>query len=244
MRDFMETIKAEIKKAIEKHETEHFKDCIDILKNLLQKNQAILNKKESHTVVQEIYLLLGQAYHDDQDENKALEMFNKGLAITQNSGDRETESVLLKNVAQSLFVLKQLDQCHARANECLKLSLDLKIFTIQADILRILGSVESQKGNHLKSLELLRKSLQLQQKIGNKLGEARTLYELGLEEADEEDVEPSIGHLQRALKIFKALGKTKEVNMVQKELQIIIEEKDEDEWLEEKVPKKFKEKLK
>ena len=241
---FMENIKSQIKKAIEKHETEDFKECIEILNNLLQKNQDILSKKESNAVAQEIYLLLGQAYQNDQDENKALEIFNKGLNISQNSGDRETECVFLKNIAQSLFVLKQLDQCHARANECLKLSLELKIFTIQADILRLLGSVESQKGNHLKSLELLRKSLQLQQKIGNKLGEARTLYELGLEEADEEDLELSIEHLQRAVKVFKVLGKNKEVMMVQKELQIILEEKDEDEWLEEKVPKKFREKLK
>jgi len=240
----MDTIKSQIKKAIENHEVERFKECIQILNEVLQKNQDILSKKESNALAQEIFLLLGQAYQNDQDENKALEMFNKGLNISQNSGDRETECMFLKNVAQALFVLKQLDRCHARANECLKLSFELKIFTIQADILRLLGSVESQKGNHLKSLELLRKSLQLQQKIGNKLGEARTLYELGLEESDEEDLELSIDHLQRALNIFKALGKNKEVNMVQKELQIILEEKDEDEWLEEKVPKKLREKIK
>ncbi len=240
----MENINITIKKAKKKYNEEYFNECIEILSDLLQKNQDVLSKNESIKMVQETNLLLGQAYQKIHNENKALEIFNHGLNMAKNSGDREGECTFLKNIAQSLFVLKKLDQCSSRANECLKLSLELKIFPIQAEILRFLGSVESQKGNHLKSLELLRKSLQLQQKIGDKLGEAGTMFELGMEEVDEEQLEEGIDHLERALKIFKALGKDIEVKIIQNELRIISEEKDEEEWLEKKVPKKFRKGMK
>ncbi|MHA1297970.1 MAG: tetratricopeptide repeat protein [Candidatus Helarchaeota archaeon] len=142
-------------------------------------------------------------------------------------------------LAKSLLAHKKLDESLNKANECLQLALKSKNYSLQAKILRVLGSVYSQKGNHIKSLDLLRKSLKLEQKIGDKIGESYALFELGLQEADGEEFAESVDHLNRALKIFKTLNLEKEAKKVERELNIIMEEMNESKWLESKIPKKL-----
>ena len=120
--------------------------------------------------------------------------------------------------AKTFLALKKLDQALQSANKCMQFAANAKNFSLQSQTLRILGSIQSQKGNHIKSLELLRKSLQLEQKIGDKIGEGNALFELGLEEADGDDYKNSIEHLQHALKIFKKLNHDKEAKNVEKEI--------------------------
>ncbi len=165
---------------------------------------------------------------------------NRNLLDEEESKTDLGEMYLL--FAKSFLALNKLDESLKHANDCLHLAKNCKFFSLQAKTLRILGSIYSQKGNHLKSLELLRKSLQLEQKIGDKIGEAYALFELGIEEADGEELNESIEHLKHAVKIFKNLDREKDAQTVQKELTIILEEMDEDKWLEEKIPKKFREK--
>ena len=145
-------------------------------------------------------------------------------------------------LAKSFLTLNRLDESLKHANECHQLAKNCKNFSLQAKTLRILGSVHSQKGNHLKSLELLKNSLQLEQKIGDKIGEAYAFFKLGIEEADGEEFNESIEHLQHAVKIFKNLNHKRDAEAVQKELDIILEDINEEKWLDSKIPKKFREK--
>ncbi|MHA1377401.1 MAG: tetratricopeptide repeat protein [Candidatus Helarchaeota archaeon] len=196
----MSEIKSSIETAREYFNKKNFEKSIEILQDLLQRNQDLLKKDEFKKELGDINLLF----------------------------------------AESLLALKKFDESLKRANQCLQLAIKSKNFSLQAKTLRVLGSVHSQKGNHIKSLELLRKSLQLEQKIGDKIGEAYALLELGIEEADGDEIKEGAEHLKHALKIFKVLNREKDAKIVEKELNVILEEISEDEWLKNKIPEKIK----
>ncbi len=213
---------------------ENYEEAIRML------NKALPKAEPSQQM--DIHRSLGDIYGKISQAKQAIVHFTNALKIATQLNDLKIEVKLLQQmglVCQEAKSYEEAIKCNEKCLEKLK-NLDKgknPDLSTEADVTRCLGSLYSITKNHMKALSTLQRALQLQRKVGDRRGEAMALYELGLEQADTDDIEEAVRNLKEALSIFKDLGIDSESRKVQRELMVIQSELDEEDWIEKKASK-------
>jgi CHAT domain-containing protein/tetratricopeptide (TPR) repeat protein len=134
---------------------------------------------------------LGSAYLVSGDPQRALAMFEEALDGERRTQDVRNEAKTLNNMGTVLMDLGQMHRAIAAYQEALAKA-DPQEVAPRATRMSNLGAAYGNIGDVPKAKEYLTRALDLRRSIGDKRGQAATLYVLG-------NVSQEIGELQQAL---------------------------------------------
>ena len=171
------------------------------------------------------YSILGNIYKK-RNFNKAKEYFEKGLNIEMNLNNKIGQSKIIHDIGVLYIHHRQAKRYFSEARTYLQKSLKLKEDSSvndvkgQAQVLLDLGILYTRvKENFKKAKEYFNKSLNIEEKLGNKRGQARVLYEMGrLYEKVEYDIKNAEFYYKKSLLLEEEINNEKGQKLVKQSL--------------------------
>jgi len=136
-----------------------------------------------------VWYLLGE-------KQKALELYNQGLALSQVDADKKGEASALNNIGNVWYALGDNEKALEFYEQSLPLARTVGDKRGEAYTLLGIGNVWSNLGDKYKALEFYEQSLTLARAVNNKGGEARTLNSMG-------SVWSDLGNKHKALEFYE-----------------------------------------
>jgi signal transduction histidine kinase/lipopolysaccharide biosynthesis regulator YciM len=146
--------------------------AIDNFYEALKVFEKQFNKKE----MAETYCELAFIY-SKQDMPKAMELLQRSLSLSEENGDKFTESTAYNYMGTFYTFSKKYDSALIAYNMALKLGDELGYYNVAAEF--NIGNVYEQLGDYEKALELYQKTYPIEINRGNMLGAAISEYSLG-----------------------------------------------------------------
>jgi CHAT domain-containing protein/tetratricopeptide (TPR) repeat protein len=153
-----------------------------------------------------IYDTFGTCYYSLGQHAKAKEMYEQGLAIFKELGDRAGQAASLDSLGNCYQVLGQ----HAKAKEMYEQSLafekELGDRAGQGKLLGRLGNCYESLGQHAKAKEMYEQGLAIKKELGDRAGQGETLHGLGSCYRSLCQHAKAMELYEQGLAIFKELG--------------------------------------
>ncbi|MGP1384258.1 MAG: tetratricopeptide repeat protein [Thainema sp.] len=149
---------------------------------------------------------LGIAYRSLSQYEKAIELYQQSLKITQEIGDRHGEANNLGNLGSAYYSKGQYEKAIELYQQSLTIKQEIGDRECEAVALGNLGSAYRSLGQYEKAIELYQQSLKIQQELGYFRYAAATLSNLGLAYDLKCLYEKAIELYQQSLIINQAVG--------------------------------------
>ena len=144
-----------------------------------------------------IYVMLGL-------NDRALDYFSRALVLRRASNDRSGEAFTLTGIAKIYNQQGKHQESLDILNRALELVQSDKL--AQADTLSIKGWVYSSIAEYEKALSMFNEALPLRRQVGDRTGEATTLYGIAEVERRRGNLLSARGHMEMALDIIESLA--------------------------------------
>ncbi|MFH1639279.1 MAG: tetratricopeptide repeat protein [Chloroflexota bacterium] len=156
---------------------------------------------------------------DEGKYDDAIALFRECLG----AGVEESQkTALLILIGNCFFTTDRLDEAIGSYKEAEKVARFAKDNERLANLLATLGLIYHKNKDELKpALEYYRKSSDVYRKIGNPMGEAIELGNMGVVYETQGDLEKALGYYQQALRIFEAIGARLSVAQVKHYISIL-----------------------
>ncbi len=138
--------------------------------------EILLSDKQTHGAV---LGNLGNAYSDLGQVEKAIQYYEKALAIAQEIGDRRGEGNRLGNLGLAYSALGQVEKAIQYYEKALAIAQEIGDRRNEGNWLGNLGLAYSDLGQVKKAIQFYEKALTIDKKIGNRRGEGAWLNNLG-----------------------------------------------------------------
>ncbi|CAG0974305.1 Transcriptional activator NprA [Methanosarcinales archaeon] len=154
------------------------------------------------------YLLgsLGILYDQIGSYRKAIEYYEKALAIAHEIGDRRGEGADLGNLGNAYSDLGQVEKAIEYYEKALAIAHEIGDRRGEGTHLGNLGLAYSHLGHVEKAMDYYEKALTISQEIGDRRGEGNHLGNLGNAYSDLGHVEKAIEYYEKALTISHEIG--------------------------------------
>ncbi len=139
-------------------------------------DEPLLSDKQAHSSV---IGNLGLAYSDLGQVEKAIQYYEKALAIAQEIGDRRGEGNALGNLGNAYSALGQVEKAIQYHEKALAIDKEIGDRRGEGADLGNLGNAYSALGQVEKAIEYYEKALAIAQEIGDRRGEGNALGNLG-----------------------------------------------------------------
>ncbi|GMR25761.1 MAG: hypothetical protein BMS9Abin39_1088 [Ignavibacteria bacterium] len=178
--------------------------------NGLHKFESLEEKKR----IAELQHNIGMLYFEMKDYDRAIDEFNKGIAIASNENYKTILTISYLAKANALLGLdKQEDSseyCNKAMNSAIKIDDKLTI----ADACRIAGAIDRKNENYNSAENNLKISIRLNEELGNKLNAAESAFEIGLLYNDLGNSEQKIHWLEKSLNYYLEINAPEKVKMI------------------------------
>ena len=140
--------------------------------------------------------ILGLAYADLGETQRAIQFFEQALLIDRELGDRRGEGANLGNLGNAYTGLGETQRSIHFYEQALVIAREIRDRRDEGNALGGLGNAYWSIGENQRALQFYEQALLIDREIGDRRGEGTTLNNLGLAYAD-------IGETQRALQFFE-----------------------------------------
>lgn len=151
-------------------------------------------------------LSLGNAYQYKCDYNKALESFEKGLAICEIIGDKTRIPGLLNNIGMVHGIKDDYDRALEYLGRSLVMKESMGDIRPTSSTLNNIGNVYNYRGDFDKAVMYYTRSLEICQKTGNLEGLGKALSNLGMVSSNRGNYEEALEYSSRSLDISRKIG--------------------------------------
>jgi len=181
---------------------------------LVEKATQLIKQNSSNNKVYKRYLAsgynnLGFYYFSLDDNNKAIDNFNKAIALSKEINNLMVIPVALNNLGfiykQEGDILKALDYYH----QSLKLNQELKEESEIALALNNIGGIYFKQKEYDKALKYYLDALLIEKKSGTKNGEARLYSNIGSVYKEQNKLIEAIDYFNYSVKIYTQIGNKK-----------------------------------
>jgi tetratricopeptide (TPR) repeat protein len=176
---------------------------IGVLPNDHFKDKPLLSEPKTHILVLES---LGLAYTDLGQVEKAIQYYEKALAIAQEMGERKREGTNVGSLGLAYWYLDQAEKAIQYYEKALAIAQEIGDRRNEGVWLGNLGIAYSSLGQFEKAIEYYRKALDIDQEIGSRRGEGTNLGNLGIAYSSLGRFEKAIEYYQKALDIDQEIG--------------------------------------
>jgi tetratricopeptide (TPR) repeat protein len=169
----------------------------------------------------ECLIRIGWLYHQDGEEQKAIQYTNDGLSIARNTKDTRRIAVALNNLGLIHSAMDEMQKAVESLEEALQIFRKLKNLREQANTLNNLGEACRRTGSYEKALAYYHQSLPLAQKEGDRRREGVSLNNIGLVFRTRGEWRKAIEYYEQAIPLFRMVGaKDQEANTLENISQI------------------------
>ncbi len=181
---------------------------------LMKKATQLIKQNSSNNKVYKRYLAsgynnLGFYYFSLDDDDKAIDNFNKAIELSKEINNLMVIPVALNNLGfiykQEGDILKALDYYH----QSLKLNQELKEESEIALALNNIGGIYFKQKEYSKALKYYLDALLIEKKSGTKNGEARLYSNIGSVYKEQNKLIESIDYFNYSIKIYTEIGNKK-----------------------------------
>ncbi|BDX37466.1 hypothetical protein CYCD_08210 [Tenuifilaceae bacterium CYCD] len=158
-------------------------------------------KKINENALVDAYDNLGFVYYNQNNDEKALENFNKSLDLSRKIGYNKGSLNALNRLMQIYFNIDSLDKSKSFANQLLIKAEEVDSFRYQASALLQIGMIHRTAGTVDSALLCINKALLLYQKIDSKKDIAQTYNQLGQLYFNAADYNKSIEFYKKEIEI-------------------------------------------
>ncbi len=178
---------------------------IELYSGVLPKDsdEPLLSDKQTHSSV---IGNLGIAYSNLGQVEKAIQYYEKALAIAQEIGDRRGEGNRLGNLGNAYRNLGQVEKAIQYYEKALAIDKEIGDRRGEGNRLGNLGNAYSDLGQVEKAIQYYEKALAIAQEIRDRRNEGNWLGNLGLAYSALGQVEKAIQYYEKALAIDKEIG--------------------------------------
>ena len=149
---------------------------------------------------------LGNAHYSLGDARKAMDFYERALAIDREIGNRRGEGRDLGNVGLAYAALGDPRKAIDLHEQALAIGQETGDREAIGDALGNMGNAYADLGETRKAIELYEQRLAIAREIGDRYGESNALGNLGLACADLGDTRKAIGFYEQALAIARETG--------------------------------------
>jgi tetratricopeptide (TPR) repeat protein len=149
---------------------------------------------------------LGASYATLGQTQKAIEHYQQALAITRETGNRDSEGTLLGNLGGGYATLGQTQKAIEHYQQALAIARETGNRDSETTWLGNLGGSYATLGQTQKAIEHYQQALAIARETGNRNSEATWLGNLGTCYADLGQPQTAIDHYQQALAIIRETG--------------------------------------
>ncbi|MBI4931601.1 MAG: tetratricopeptide repeat protein [Bacteroidetes bacterium] len=142
----------------------------------------------------------------ESDNKKALEYYEKSLAIQQEVLDKEGEGTTLNNIAMVFETQGDILKALEYELKSLKINEDLKNKNGISIMLNNIANLHLIQGDTAKALTYLKKGIALQEEIGYNFGLAYSLNSIGLVYFQQKNYPEAIVYYKKGIKISEKVG--------------------------------------
>jgi tetratricopeptide (TPR) repeat protein len=164
---------------------------------------------ENLSLLGALYGDIGEAYHYSAEYAKALENFEKSLAISRQIGDRQGEGVTLNNLATTAHAKGDYDTALRYLEQSLAIQQQIGDRQGEGQSLNNISQIYDAKGDYDTALRYLEQSLAIRQQIGDRQGEGATLNNLAGIARAKGDYDSALRYLEQSLAICQQIGDRK-----------------------------------
>ncbi len=148
----------------------------------------------------------GTLAHIQGDDAQAQALFNEGLALCRQLGDKGGVASILGSMARVEQTKGNYARSHALYEECLALERELGNKRGTAFSLNYLGELAYEQGDYSRAQAFYRESLALRRELSDKRGIAVSLNNLSEVAYDQHDYEQAKAYCEESRSLFKELG--------------------------------------
>jgi len=149
---------------------------------------------------------LGEVYYSLSDVKKALDSFNRSLALWTTLGDRKGQALAHLNIGYLYSNFGDLKGANQEYDYSLSLSLTIGHKRGEALALTAMGGVHSFLGEQQAALELHNQALGIFRFIGDQEGEAATLNGIGTAYEGLNKPQEALDNYERAMLLYQTIG--------------------------------------
>jgi len=163
-------------------------------------------------------ILLGNAYSARCDPDRAIEYYDRAIALARRVGDRQREARALSNSGASLMDLGRYGEARERLAEAMPLLIELGDETPWAGAHLDLGKMAMLEGDNDRAHEHFTQAQEVFERIENRHGVAVALYYLGAAQLEQGEIVSASLRLEQALTASADAGFTFGVALVHSRL--------------------------
>jgi len=182
--------------------------------NGLHKFESLEEKKR----IAELQHNIGMLYFEMKDYDRAVDEFNKGIAIAANENYKTILTISYLAKANALFCLDKNEDnseyCNKAMNSAIKIDDKLTI----ADAYRVAGAIDRKNESYDSAENNLNISIRLNEELGNKLNAAESAFEIGLLYNDLGKSKKKTHWLKKSLNYYLEINAPEKVKMIEEML--------------------------
>jgi parallel beta-helix repeat protein len=156
-----------------------------------------LTKKTEENI--RIFCSLGETYEMLGDYNTSLSNYKKALSLTK---DKKGRSKIQSKIGIIYFKKGDYKNSTNHCNESLKLVKGSRS-SEEAEAFEVLGFVNYRTGSYGKAVEYHKRSLEIREKLNDRLGMAKSLKDLGMVYQEKQEFENALNYYKKSLTIFE-----------------------------------------
>ncbi|MEW6687292.1 MAG: tetratricopeptide repeat protein, partial [Candidatus Edwardsbacteria bacterium] len=212
-------IKGEMAKALKEGEI-----GLDIIERLKIEDLEI-DEKEIKVIKARAFNNLGMIFLDKGDYDKAVELYQKRLKISEEIGDKRGIGIASNNLGIVYHDKGDYDKAVEYYQKYLKISEEIGDKQSIGIASGNLGIVYYDKGDYDKAVELYQKGLKICEEIGNKRGIGRASNNLGIVYHYKGDYDKAVELYQKYLKICEEIGDKRGIGVASGNLGVVYADK-------------------
>ena len=179
---------------------------IGLNQRALELNRAVLGKNVEERSIGKALFNMGAILNLYGQNEQALELYKRSLAIRQQIGDRQGEGATLNNIGQVYKVRGDYDTALRYWEQSLAIQQQIGDRQGEGVTLNNLATTVHAKGDYDTALPYLEQSLVIQQQIGDRRGEGVTLSNISQIYHDKGDYDTTLHYLEQSLAIQQQIG--------------------------------------
>jgi tetratricopeptide (TPR) repeat protein len=192
--------------AITSFSIQDYYQLIGLYPQAFELNQAVLDKSIEEQFISIALFNMGAIFNLFSQDDQALTLYEKSLAINKKIGDRKGEGATLNNISQIFSAKGDYDTALRYLEQSLAIMQQIGDRKGEGVTLNNIGQIHKARGNYDEALRCAEMDLAICQQIGDRKGEGATLNNISQIYDAKSDYDTALRYLEQSLAITQQIG--------------------------------------